>query len=105
MADCLYMRGDVEAACRQFERVLAVANDVGLLSEEYDTRAQRLVGNFPQLLTHLAIVKTALLLSGTARGHRSARSASGAGHAGSAGSAGSAAADERPEGPQPQPNN
>ena len=74
MADCLYMRGDEEAACRQFERVLAVANDLGLLSEEYDTREQRLAGNFPQVLTHLAVVKTALLLSGTAQGHRSARS-------------------------------
>jgi GH15 family glucan-1,4-alpha-glucosidase len=44
-----------------FERLLALRNDVGLLSEEYDTRAQRLVGNFPQAFTHL--VNCALRLS------------------------------------------
>ena len=48
MADCLYLRGDEDAACRQFERVLAVANDVGLLAEEYDAPAQRLAGNSPK---------------------------------------------------------
>jgi GH15 family glucan-1,4-alpha-glucosidase len=47
-----------------FERLLALRNDVGLLSEEYDTRAGRLVGNFPQALTHLALVNCALHLSG-----------------------------------------
>lgn len=72
MADCLYLRGDEDAACRQFERVLAVANDVGLLAEEYDVRTRCLAGNFPQALTHMAVVKTALLLSGTAKRHRSA---------------------------------
>jgi GH15 family glucan-1,4-alpha-glucosidase len=46
-----------------FERLLALRNDVGLLSEEYDTRAQRLVGNFPQAFTHLALVNCALRLS------------------------------------------
>ncbi|MFX1766947.1 glycoside hydrolase family 15 protein [Paraburkholderia sp. A1RI-2L] len=72
MADCLYLRGDEDAACRQFERVLAVANDLGLLAEEYDVHERRLAGNFPQALTHMAVVKTALLLSGTAKRHRSA---------------------------------
>ena len=46
-----------------FGRLLALRNDVGLLSEEYDTRAQRLVGNFPQAFTHLALVNCALRLS------------------------------------------
>ena len=46
-----------------FERLLALRNDVGLLSEEYDTRAGRLVGNFPQALTHLALINCALKLS------------------------------------------
>jgi len=46
-----------------FERLLALRNDVGLLSEEYDTRARRLVGNFPQAFTHLALVNCALALS------------------------------------------
>jgi GH15 family glucan-1,4-alpha-glucosidase len=46
-----------------FERLLALRNDVGLLSEEYDTRAERLIGNFPQAFTHLALVNCALQLS------------------------------------------
>jgi GH15 family glucan-1,4-alpha-glucosidase len=46
-----------------FDRLLALRNDVGLLSEEYDSRAQRLVGNFPQAFTHLALVNCALRLS------------------------------------------
>jgi GH15 family glucan-1,4-alpha-glucosidase len=46
-----------------FERLLALRNEVGLLSEEYDTQAERLVGNFPQAFTHLALVNCALQLS------------------------------------------
>ena len=46
-----------------FERLLALRNDVGLLSEEYDLQAQRLVGNFPQALSHIGLVTTALNLS------------------------------------------
>ena len=64
MADCLDMQGKHEEATQQFERVLALANDVGLFSEEYNVPAKHLNGNFPQALTHLAIVNTALGLSG-----------------------------------------
>jgi len=64
MADCLSLQGRHEEARAQFERVLAVCNDVGLLSEEYDVPAKHLAGNFPQALTHLAVVNTALGLSG-----------------------------------------
>ena len=53
-----------DKAVAQFERVIALANDVGLLSEEYDVPAKHLAGNFPQALTHLALVNTALGLSG-----------------------------------------
>jgi GH15 family glucan-1,4-alpha-glucosidase len=42
-----------------FERVLAVRNDVGLLAEEYDPSTRRLLGNFPQALSHVAVVNTA----------------------------------------------
>ncbi|TDQ97433.1 glycosyl hydrolase family 15 [Paraburkholderia silvatlantica] len=69
----LSLRGDEDEAIAQFERVFAVANDVGLLAEEYDVRNGRLAGNFPQALSHLAVVKTAMLLSGSAQGHRRAR--------------------------------
>jgi GH15 family glucan-1,4-alpha-glucosidase len=64
MADCLALQGKHEAAREQFERVLVVCNDVGLLSEEYNVPAQHLAGNFPQALTHLALVNTGLGLSG-----------------------------------------
>jgi GH15 family glucan-1,4-alpha-glucosidase len=46
-----------------FERLLSLRNDVGLLSEEYDPDARRLVGNFPQAFTHVALVNTARNLS------------------------------------------
>jgi GH15 family glucan-1,4-alpha-glucosidase len=45
-----------------FERLLELRNDVGLLSEEYDPRAQRLVGNFPQAFTHVALINSAFNL-------------------------------------------
>ena len=63
LADCRMMQGRREAARKSFERVLAVANDLGLLAEEYDVRAKRLAGNFPQALSHLAVVRTALRFS------------------------------------------
>ncbi len=64
MADCLALQGRHEEAREQFERVLAVANDLGLLAEEYDVPGKHLAGNFPQALTHLALVNSALRLSG-----------------------------------------
>lgn len=64
MADCLRLQGRHDEAAAYLERVLAVANDVGLLSEEYDVPGRALTGNFPQALTHLAVVNTALGLSG-----------------------------------------
>ena len=64
MADCLNLQGNTEAAIAQFERVLAVSNDLGLLSEEYNVTGRHLAGNFPQALTHLAVVNTGLALSG-----------------------------------------
>ena len=52
---------DAEASVL-FERLLGLCNDVGLLAEEYDPRARRLVGNFPQAFSHLALIGTALNL-------------------------------------------
>ena len=46
-----------------FERLLGLCNDVGLLSEEYDTKAGRLVGNFPQAFSHVPLIDTARALS------------------------------------------
>jgi GH15 family glucan-1,4-alpha-glucosidase len=64
MADCLQMQGRTAQAREQFERVLAVANDVGLFSEQYNVSRKELAGNFPQALTHLAVINTALGLCG-----------------------------------------
>ncbi len=49
-----------------FERLLALRNNVGLLSEEYDTASKRQVGNFPQALSHLSLINSARNLLGTA---------------------------------------
>ena len=64
MADCLTLQGRHEEAVAQFERLLAVGNDLGLFAEQYNVPARHMTGNFPQALTHLAIVNTALSLCG-----------------------------------------
>ena len=62
LADTLFMLGRRKEAQKLFERLLSLRNDVGLLSEEYDPRTKRLVGNFPQALSHIALVNTAYRL-------------------------------------------
>ena len=59
LADAHVMRGDLDRARELFLRVAAIASDLGLLSEEYDTFEKRQTGNFPQALTHIALVNTA----------------------------------------------
>jgi GH15 family glucan-1,4-alpha-glucosidase len=59
LADNLAVDGRPHEARELFERVLAVRNDVGLLAEEYDPRARRLLGNFPQALSHVGLINTA----------------------------------------------
>jgi GH15 family glucan-1,4-alpha-glucosidase len=62
---CVYATmGRTAEARALFERLLALRNDVGLLSEEYDTSARRQVGNFPQALSHLALINAALYMGG-----------------------------------------
>ena len=63
LADNLELVGRHDDALRLFERLLDLRNDVGLLSEEYDPEARRLVGNFPQAFSHVALVNTACNLS------------------------------------------
>src|SRR5579872_156099 len=62
LADCLALLGRRDDARALFERVLALRSDVGLLSEEYDLERRRLVGNFPQAFSHVALVNAALYL-------------------------------------------
>lgn len=59
LADAYILMGRPAEAQRLFERLVGLCNDVGLLAEEYDTGAQRLVGNFPQAFSHVALVNTA----------------------------------------------
>ncbi len=56
-------QGRLGEARALFDRLLALRNDVGLLAEEYDPRARRLVGNFPQAFSHVALVNAALALA------------------------------------------
>jgi len=63
LADAHVLAGDIDKAQALFDRVVAVANDLGLLAEEFDTGAGRQTGNFPQALTHIALINTAHNLS------------------------------------------
>jgi GH15 family glucan-1,4-alpha-glucosidase len=64
LASARYLQGREEDAHRLFERLLALRNDVGLLAEEYEPRAKRFTGNFPQAFSHVALVTTAMMLGG-----------------------------------------
>ena len=57
------MSGRVDQATALMDRMVGLANDVGLLSEEYDVRADRMTGNFPQAFSHLALVQAADAIS------------------------------------------
>lgn len=63
LADARVLTGRRAEAVELFERLLALRNDVGLLSEEYDPRAGHLLGNFPQAMTHMALINSARLLT------------------------------------------
>ena len=63
LADAHVLAGELGKAQVLFDRVVAIANDLGLLAEEYDSGAGRQTGNFPQALTHIALINTAHNLS------------------------------------------
>ncbi|MGI4796787.1 MAG: glycoside hydrolase family 15 protein [Janthinobacterium lividum] len=64
LADCLKLQGRTDEARTLLERVLGISSDLGLLSEEYHVPSKRLLGNFPQALTHIGVINTALGLCG-----------------------------------------
>ena len=64
MVTNLWLIGRKDDAVALYERLLELRNDVGLLSEEYDPVGKRLVGNFPQALSHIALVHAAYAMSG-----------------------------------------
>jgi GH15 family glucan-1,4-alpha-glucosidase len=59
LADAFVLAGEIDKAQALFDRVVAVASDLGLLAEEFDSGAGRQTGNFPQALTHIALINTA----------------------------------------------
>jgi len=62
LADCLHLIGRKKDAKALFERLLDLRNDLGLLSEEYDPKEKRQLGNFPQAFSHVALVNSAMIL-------------------------------------------
>ncbi|MGB6603984.1 MAG: glycoside hydrolase family 15 protein [Steroidobacteraceae bacterium] len=77
LADNMVLMGRIDEARQLFERLLALRNDLGLLSEEYDPRGRRLLGNFPQSFSHIALINTAHNLT---RAHGPARQRASTGH-------------------------
>src|SRR5580704_7679670 len=82
LVNALHMIGEYDEAVAIFERLLALRSDLGLLSEEYDPRYGRQVGNTPQAFSHVPLIQSALNLDGHAgdhcrrvRGRRAARPA------------------------------
>ena len=67
LVDAYVLLGRIDDARQLFERLLILRNDVGLLSEEYDPIARRLLGNFPQALSHIALVNSAFNLDEAAK--------------------------------------
>jgi GH15 family glucan-1,4-alpha-glucosidase len=63
LIDALALGGRLDAAHDLFERVSGYANDLGLLSEEFDPRSKKLLGNYPQGFTHMALINAALNLA------------------------------------------
>lgn len=73
LADVYVLQGRQDEATEIFERVLALRNDVGLLSEQYDWKGKKLVGNFPQAFSHFALIDTACNLDKNEGALREAR--------------------------------
>jgi GH15 family glucan-1,4-alpha-glucosidase len=65
LADNYILQGRHDEGAALYDRLLGLRNDLGLLSEEYDTGAHRLVGNVPQAFSHVALVNTAFNLAST----------------------------------------
>ncbi|MFL6120108.1 glycoside hydrolase family 15 protein [Actinophytocola sp.] len=63
LADNYILQGRTDEGRALFERLVGLCNDVGLLTEEYDPHADRLVGNVPQAFSHVALVNTAMNLA------------------------------------------
>ena len=63
MIHSLYKIGEKEEAIKMFNKILSYRNYLGLFSEDIDFKTKRLLGNFPQAYSHIALIKTAITLS------------------------------------------
>ncbi|MFS2013969.1 glycoside hydrolase family 15 protein [Azospirillum sp. CT11-132] len=79
LVDAFVLQGRRDEATALFERLLALRNDLGLLSEEYDAQAGRLVGNFPQAFSHIALINSAINLSRNAQAAKQRANGAGGG--------------------------
>jgi GH15 family glucan-1,4-alpha-glucosidase len=70
LANALHLIGRHDESAALFERLLELRNDLGLLSEEYDPRYSRQVGNFPQAFSHMPLIQSALNLEDHDEQHR-----------------------------------
>ena len=75
LVDCLHLMGEIEEARKLFHRLLELRNGLGLIAEEYDPKYRRLVGNFPQAFSHVALINSAQNLSPDVLGPAEIRSA------------------------------
>lgn len=75
LVDCLHLMGETSEARKIFQRLLGLCTPLGLLSEEYDAKGQRLVGNFPQAFSHVALINSAQNLAPNTLGPAEIRSA------------------------------
>lgn len=65
LVECMAMQGRIEEARNYFENAIATANDLGLFSEEFDVVGKRMLGNFPQALTHMSHITALVALNRT----------------------------------------
>jgi GH15 family glucan-1,4-alpha-glucosidase len=98
LVDNLALQGRRDEARELYGRLLSVRNDLGLLSEEYDPDARRLLGNFPQAFTHVCLANTARYLSRGAAGGPAERPRQAAGQVTPGGRRSAAARPPRPAG-------
>ncbi len=75
LVDCLHLMGETSEARKLFQRLLELRNGLGLLSEEYDLKQRRLIGNFPQAFSHVALINSAQNLAPDILGPAEIRSA------------------------------
>jgi GH15 family glucan-1,4-alpha-glucosidase len=72
LVDNYILQGRIKEARRLFDRLVGLCNDVGLMAEEYDPREKRMLGNFPQAFSHVALVNSALTLTDAEKKHKPA---------------------------------